>query len=192
MQTQKIQIKLYAKDPSAVRPAAFVPVFHEWIKQGALPELLIDVVDYAHVHQGPSVLLVGHESDYAIDFGEGHPGVMYSRKRGGPADAVDGIVEALRRALAACKRLEDEPSFTPKLAFSGAHIEIRLNDRCVAPNDEATFTASRPLVEAALKRIFGESPFMLERVSNDPRELLTFSARAEEAPGVRELLARVA
>jgi hypothetical protein len=192
MTTKKIQVKLYATDPAAVRPAALVPVFHEWIKKGVLNELLIDVVDYAHVFEGPSVLLVGHDSDYALDFGEGRPGVLYSRKRGGPEDPTERVVDALRRALSACKRLEDEPSLEPKLAFSGAHLEIRLTDRLSAPNEEATFTAARPVIEAALKRVFGSLPFTVQRVSNDSRELLTISVTAAGAGGPKELLARIA
>ncbi|MBY0396577.1 MAG: hypothetical protein K2X91_08940, partial [Thermoleophilia bacterium] len=77
----RIGVKLYAEDPAAVRPDRFIPVFHGWIQRGAVPGLLIDVADYAHVPQGPGVMLIGHEADHAIDLGEGRPGVLYQRKR---------------------------------------------------------------------------------------------------------------
>ena len=48
-----------------VDPEAFVPVFHDWIRRGAVEGLLIDVARYGHVHHGPGIMLVGHEGDYA-------------------------------------------------------------------------------------------------------------------------------
>jgi hypothetical protein len=192
MKARKLQVKVFAKDPANVKVTPLVPVFHEWIKRGFLAELLIDVVDYAHVHQGPSVLLVGHESDYCMDLGEGRPGLLYSRKRGGVGDPAGAVVDALRRALIACKALEDEGSLDPRLAFSGDRIEIRLNDRRLARNDEASFQEAKPVVETALGKVYGDLPFTVSRKQNDPRDLLTLLVDAPGAPGAGALAALLA
>ena len=50
----------------------FIPVFHRWIqKQTVSGHLLIDVHDYSHIHQGPGILLVGHEGNFSIDLADG-------------------------------------------------------------------------------------------------------------------------
>ena len=49
-----------------------VPVFHQWIREKKIPdELLIDVADYAHVPQGPGVVLIDQEQA-AADKGKAH------------------------------------------------------------------------------------------------------------------------
>jgi hypothetical protein len=192
MKAKKLQIKVFTKNTASVPVTPVVPVFHEWIKQGAFSELLIDVVDYAHVHQGPAVLLVGHESDYSLDLREGRPGLVYSRKRGGPSDPVELVLDGLRRALSACKKLEDDASIEPRFAFSGERLEIRLNDRRLAANDEATFRDVKPVVEQALRKVYGDVGFSVSRRENDPRDLLTLVVEAPGAPGAGALAARVA
>jgi hypothetical protein len=77
---QRIVVKVYLED-KAVAPHDFIPVFHRWIQTRALDEVLIDVADYSHVHDGPGVLLICHEANYAIDVIDGRPGLVYARKR---------------------------------------------------------------------------------------------------------------
>ncbi len=50
---QHINMKIFVKDPSAIHLADAVGVFHHWIRDSVCPELLIDVADYTHVHEGP-------------------------------------------------------------------------------------------------------------------------------------------
>ena len=63
----------------------FTAVFHKWI-QGQVFEnhLLIDIADYKHVYQGPSIMLVGYEADFIIDLAGGRAGFLYVRKRSWP------------------------------------------------------------------------------------------------------------
>ena len=68
MLAQQLSVKIFAHDPAAVQPAAFIPIFHRWIQESRLADrLLIDVADYRHVANGPGVLLIGHEAHYALD-----------------------------------------------------------------------------------------------------------------------------
>src|SRR4030095_5221476 len=65
---QRIGVKLFAADGSSVQPREFVPIFHRWIQtQAVANHLLIDVADYAHVPDGPGVLLVAHEGNFSLD-----------------------------------------------------------------------------------------------------------------------------
>ena len=69
METVKYDLKLFLQDAGQVDLADFIPVFHDWIQDQSLDELLIDVVDYRHVHDGPGVMLIAHDAHYAIDYG---------------------------------------------------------------------------------------------------------------------------
>src|SRR5687768_6050569 len=111
MQPLKIQVKIFAERDVPVD--GYVPVFHRWIRDALIPELLIDVVDYTHVPDGPAVMLIGHDSDYALDRGGGKLGLLYANKRGASID----FPAALRRVLSAARLLEAEKEATERLAF---------------------------------------------------------------------------
>jgi len=161
---QHINIKIFVKDPSAIRLSDAIGVFHEWIRQSVCPEMLIDVADYEHVHDGPGILLIAHEANYSLDNREGRLGLLYNRKT-----ALDGtfqgrLAQAHKAALAACDRLEQEAPFKGKLAFDRKSIEFSVNDRLLAPNTDETWQALRPELE---KHFAGAK---LER-SGEPRDL---------------------
>jgi len=190
MRSQKIQVKLYADRPEAVDPEALVPVFHRWIREASVGdgELLIDVTDYSHVPKGPGVALIGHQSDYFLDAGEGRPGLLFSRKRGFAGDD-DGacLRDAFRRALHACRLLEEDD--TLELRFRTDEVPVRIQDRLNAPNTAATFSEVEPLLRETLAAIF-DGPLELEHVA-DPRAPFTVRVRAGSSAGVPSLLARL-
>lgn len=189
MRAQKIQVKFFAESNGAFELEPFVPVLHEWIQQRALDELLIDVADYGHVHHGPGLLLVCHAADYYIDLGEGRLGLLYSRKHEAPEDPVERVVDALRRALAASKKLEDDPRL--KVRFRGDEVLVRLNDRLLAPNDASTYAEAEPVLRRAFEKLYGDVAFTLNHEGSS-RELFTVRVRAPGAPKAGELLARLA
>lgn len=163
MDAQKLQLKILvdADSARAVALAAFVPVFHRWIKERVLPELVIDVANYAHVPEGPGVVLIGHGSDYFMDQGEGRLGLLHSRKRGAvpPADRLNDLA---RRTLHAALLLERDPSMSGRLRFAVNELVFRINDRLAAPNGDTTFAAVRPELDTLARRLFG-GPFELAR-----------------------------
>ena len=71
---QRFGLKLFLQSGQEVDPKSLIPVFHRWIQTGAVGGLLIDVADYTHLAEGPSVLLVGHEGNYAFDYRDDGPG----------------------------------------------------------------------------------------------------------------------
>lgn len=186
MYADKVQVKVFASSPIAVE--SYIPVFHRWIRDNVLNELLIDVVDYSHVPNGPEVVLLGHASDYMLDRQGGRLGLLYSSKRV-PATDEGSFVPALRRALSACLLIEREPGPTP-LAFRSDELLLRINDRLRAPNDDAAFRRLEPEVSAALKRLYADVPFELRRVG-ERRDLLSIEVRASSAPPLGQLAARL-
>ncbi|NUP11734.1 MAG: hypothetical protein HOW73_37280 [Polyangiaceae bacterium] len=174
MKSHKIALKLYVEGGSLPAHARFVEVFHDWIKDNVLDETMIDVVDYGHVHQGPIVLFVGHESDYAIDLGEGRAGLLYVRKRVSNDDPSSNLDDALKRILAVAERLEKDPRLVG-LAFGRREVLLRVLDRLRAPNVDGTFVEERAGIEAAFERALGK--VAVTREGSDAREPFTVRAR---------------
>jgi hypothetical protein len=184
----KTQVKLF----SSLNADAFefVPIFHRWIRDHQLDELLIDVVDYSHVRHGPEVVLIGHESDYAIDRTLGKLGLLYTQKR--LLDAPDNPwLAAIKRALHACVLLQSESGPTTPLAFRTDEMTLRVADRLLAPNTDVTFDRLLPEINGALRTLFGATAFSLGRTGSS-RELFAVEVHAPEAPPPAELLRRLA
>jgi hypothetical protein len=166
MQAHKLQVKIFAAPSAGPAPTleAFIPVFHRWIKDQALRELMIDVANYAHVPRGPGVVLIGHGSDTFIDETDGRRGVLHNRKREAPApDARLG--DAFRRALHAAMLLETEPALAGTVRFSPNEFLFRINDRLLAPNTDQTFATVKAELDALAARMF-EGPYELGRVGD--------------------------
>jgi hypothetical protein len=186
MHATKFQVKLYTR-AGEIELEKLVPVFHEWIRAKKVPdELLIDVADYAHVPQGPGVVLIGHQSDYYLDVADDRPGLLYSRKRGFEGDFQAGVDDSFRRALNACKLLEDESSLG--FEFATDEVLFRVQDRLNAPNENATYDAYKPALEQTASAFFGGTP-SLERVGGE-REPFAVRIRTGASGSVADALTR--
>jgi hypothetical protein len=180
MDLQRIGIKLFASNPSAVAVLQFVPIFHSWIQKQSVPNhLLIDVHDYSHIQNGPGILLVAHEGNFSMDSGSGRLGLMYVRK-----ELVDGTLEqrlltSLKAAVHACRLIEGE---TP-LRFKADEILLIANDRLAAPNELETVSSLLPSVRTVFKG-FEASP-----VSDDPKERFAIRLHSTTARDLSKLAA---
>jgi hypothetical protein len=174
MDAHRLQLKIFVAPGSAraVEPDALVPVFHRWIKERLLPELVIDVASYVHVPEGPGVVLIGHGSDYFMDQGEGRLGLLHNRKRAGPPPS-DRLTDLARRTLHAAALLERDPALSGALRFATNELLFRINDRLTAPNTDTVFASVKPELEVLARRIFA-GPFELAQVGG-PKDL--FSVR---------------
>lgn len=172
----KIQVKLFTDNLWPDHLESFVPVFHRWIREDVLDEMVIDVADYTHVPEGPGVVLIGHAADYYVDAHENRPGLIYSRKRDLP-EGAHLVEDALRRVLRGAEILATEAELSTKPVFSQQEILLRLPERLYVQNDDASFERVRGDVSAALERVFPGRTFTLSR-EGDPREPLTIRARA--------------
>jgi hypothetical protein len=81
MESSKLSVKFYVEESSQLKLADIVPVFHSWIQFHSIPDhLLIDVADYAHVPDGPGIVLVSHEANFYLDRFDSRLGLTYTRK----------------------------------------------------------------------------------------------------------------
>jgi hypothetical protein len=181
----RLQIKYFVENPDAVELAPFIGLFQRWIQEKKLDELLVDVADYGHVFQGPGVVLIGHESDYALDMGGGRPGLLYTRKRQQDTGLEDQLRQAFHRALTACKVLEAERSL--KLKFRTDEAEVRFVDRLELPNTPESLAAVKDALGGVLAEVYG-APVSIAPLSSDPRHVLALGVRAEQARGLDALL----
>lgn len=177
MQFQHVNVKLFVDGSLRVDPARFIEVFHRWVRDQALDELLIDVADYRHVPAGPSVLLVGLEADYGFDNTGNRYGLRYNRKASLDGTNRDRIGHALRSAARVCRLLENEFESEGPLRFSRQEFELFINDRALAPNTPETFEALKPDLEAALNQVLGHDDFSLTHVFEDPRHRFGVNVR---------------
>ena len=134
-------------------PQTLIDLFHRWIQVGRLEDqMLIDVVDYSHVHQGPGVLLVAQAAYFGVDHAHGRTGLLYRARRGDVLAAGNGFRSALTHVLRAAALLQED---LPQVAFDASLLEIGADDRLRATNDDATFEAARPHLEELAKALGG-------------------------------------
>lgn len=168
----RIGAKLYARDPGVIDLAAYVPIFHGWIQRRILDGVPIDVADYAHVPDGPGVMLIGHEADRSIDLGEGRPGVLYQRKRDGEGTLEQRVAASIAAADGIADELEADAA-AAGVAFDRDEILLKVTDRRLAPNDDATLERLRPAIAAALASVRPGRTATVARVPEDPEGPLT-------------------
>lgn len=193
MNATKISLKLYARG-ALPEASLFVATFHDLIRRREPGEQMIDVVDYGHVHEGPAVLFVGHESDYAVDHGEGRAGLLYQRKRApapGDGSFAAHLHDALVRAVGFGARLEREPALAG-LRFAADELLLRIADRLHAPNEPATFAAVEKDLRGAAERLWGAGA-TVGHEPGDGRGLFAVRMRSAKDPGpLADLAARIA
>jgi hypothetical protein len=188
---QHVNVKLLAKDGESVELEPLIPVFHRWIKDHVFEELLLDVADYRHVHEGPGVVLIGHQANYSVDNADGRLGVRYNRKVPLEGTNQDRLNQAMKAALTAFQRLEAEADLKGKLRFSGREIELFVNDRLMVPNRDKTREEVKPELDAFLRRLLRGSEYSLSHGS-DPRALFGVQVKSFRPFSVADLLASLA
>jgi hypothetical protein len=175
MELHRLGIKFFAADPPSIHLEDFIPVFHGWIQRQALEgHLMIDVHDYSHMQNGPGILLVAHEGNLSIDMSDGRPGLYYYRKTPTALSAVSHIATVFKTGLDACRLLEKDA----KLQFKMDELLVIANDRLEAPNTEEAFAELQPVLQGALREVFGALLFKLTRASADSKDRLSVLVRS--------------
>ncbi|MEZ5351046.1 MAG: hypothetical protein R2762_00285 [Bryobacteraceae bacterium] len=174
---QHFRVKIYAATQPGFDASAAIPVFHRWIQNNVLDELLIDVADYAHVPAGPGVVLVGHDAFYGLDHAGHRTGLLYTRRTALDGDTGSRIAQAYESALRACRLLENEPEFSGKIRFDPGEWDLSVNDRLLAPNNDESWRKLEPALRQFLDARFGPGTCRAARIG-EPRDLLTVSLRS--------------
>jgi hypothetical protein len=166
MDIQHFRVKLFATVDSHPRLSDAIPVFHRWIRNKTLPEMMIDVSDYEHVPSGPGIILVCHEAIYSLD----KLGLVYNRRTALNGSVEDRLQQAVKSVESAAELLEKEPEFSGKLRFNRNAWEVAVNDRMLAPNTEATWKSLEPVLRKVFDSVIGAGKYTLQHHA-DPREL---------------------
>lgn len=191
MTLQHVNVKLLLENPAQVDLEPLIPIFHEWIQKQVFEELLLDVADYRHVPGGPGVMVIGHQADYSVDDADHRLGVRYNRKAGFDGSNTDRLKQAARAALTACVKLEQEPRMGGKLKFNGQDIELFINDRLLAPNNDASRSAANAELQAFAKKLFSGAEYSLS-YQTDPRSLFGISVKSSKKFSADQLLQNLA
>ena len=177
MELQHINITLPVEGDLNLDLVRFIDVFHRWVGEQSLGELLIDVADYRHVGRGPLVALIGHEADYSIDLTDGRYGLRYGRKATLAGSNDDRLKQAWWSAAHVCELLEAEFSESG-LKFSRTDFELTINDRALAPNKPNTYGSCREEIESFLRALWETEDFSLE-TEQEPRKLFGLKCRVD-------------
>lgn len=190
MSLHRISVKYFVQNPEVVKSAAFIPVFQRWIQDHAVEGMLIDVVDYKHVHEGPGVILIGHEADYALDLDGGRPGLLYVRKRQLHDQLRDTLRQAFRLALTACAHIEVEEDLAD-IRFDTGEAVVTFLDRLRAPNEPETLQLVHDDLQAVLRDLYKEGTITLDVTHADPRYPFSVRVSASDAPNLATLISRL-
>lgn len=171
---KRLGVKFDLQHTPKLQPADILPIFQRWIQQHKVPGMLIDVIDYKHVPDGPGIVLVADEADYAYDLGEGRPGLHYVRKRDMPDALPAALKLAFQHALHGARALEAEAP--DDLVFDYTTAKISFLDRMRYRNQPEVFEAVHAEVAEIVSEIYG-APIKLTRVNDDPRRLFALRAR---------------
>ena len=168
----RLGVKFNLKRKPALKAGDIVPIFQRWIQEHRVDGMLIDVIDYKHVPDGPGVILIADEGDYAYDFGDGQIGLHYIRKRSLPQAMPAALRLAFRLALQAALCLEEEAPDDIEFDFSRAKVSFL--DRQRYRNEQRQFDEARDEFSAMLADLYG-CDIALERAYADAR--LPFALR---------------
>jgi hypothetical protein len=183
MNLQHVNIKFYVEDPESLKLADFSGIFNSWIQRHLTEDMLVDVADYLHVHNGPGILLIGHEANYSLDNNAGRLGLLYNRKAQLEGSNEDKLIQAARAALSAARILEKENG----LKFNGREAQLIINDRLLAPNTLETFAALEADLKGLFDRLYKGYSYELNQ-KPDPRERFTVNVKATASFDVESLL----
>lgn len=180
MSLSRFCVKFLAQPGANFDEEMLIPIFHEWIRVRKIPGVLIDVADYRHVPEGPGVMLVTHEINYAMEHGNGEYGLSAQLKIAEGENHVDKVKNLVQRTALFAKSLEADRRIAGQLKFNGNEFYYIANDRLNAPNTDETFGELKSDLETAAAVIYPGKTVTINRVENDPRSRLTIKISAAE------------
>ena len=175
---KRLGVKFSLKQPPQLQPDDILPIFQRWIQEHTVEGMLIDVIDYKHVPDGPGIILVADEADYAYDLGDGQIGLHYIRKRDLPDDFAAAVRLVFHCALKGARALQAEAP--DDLVFDYSSAKITFLDRMTYRNEPATFSEIHDRLAATLSDIYG-ADVGVSRVYDDPRRLFAVGVDAPAA-----------
>ena len=174
----RLGVKFSLKQEPTLQPQDILPIFQRWIQEHTVEDMLIDVIDYKHVLEGPGIVLIADAADYAYDLGDGELGLHYIRKRSLPDDLKDALRLVFRHALVAARALEAEAP--GDIVFDYGTAKISFLDRMHYRNEGTVFENLNEDLTEILSAIFG-APVVVTRLYDDRRAVFALRCTAENA-----------
>lgn len=190
MDLYKFGVKFFAADAQALDILKLIPIYHRWIQQNALQDLLIDVADYSHVPAGPGVMLIAHEGNYALDETGHERGVLYYSKHKLTGELPDRFALIAGKALRAAQLMSGDTELEGALKVPGNRLQFFANDRLAAPNTDAAYGEIEPALRTFLNRLYAGARYTVTREA-DPKERLSVRVQTEGEVPLDTLLARL-
>jgi len=184
---ERFAVKFFARPETEVDDAEFIDIFHDWIRHKRLNQVMLDVADYRHVPTGPGIMLVTHEVNYAMDYGDGEFGLYAQRKLGNEATAKERILGLVKSTAQFGTLLEADSRIGGKLQLEGGKFHYIANDRLNAPNTEEAFAQIKPELEAIAAELYPGKSVSITRLNNDPRARLTAVIEANGSVDISSL-----
>ncbi len=191
---QRLDIKLFLTlEPGFTQDEVWtrlIAVFGRWRHDEG--EELVDLQDYAHVPNGPGIVLVSKRWVLSIDWSDGQPGVLLSTRRGLEGTLSERFARATRVLLEKTGRLLAEEELKEVVKPRCGELSIAVNDRVLYPDPDAADAELRPEVEKLVTKLYAPASCELERPS-DSGSRLKYRARVQDAdaPTLAELTARL-
>ena len=172
---QRIQIKIMA-DGAGTDLEPFLAIFGRWRHEKDHPAEWVDVADYAHMANGPGVMLIGHRCSVSLDLTNPGPGILYTARKGLNGTHAERIASAFGSCLELAKRLAEENEFPKPLHLRTDSFDIRFTDRMETPNDAATDAELRGPLTQVLDALLGAGGYQLA-AHGEPGEIGRASCR---------------
>lgn len=188
MDLHNISAKLFIDVDGHFEQDSLIPIFHNWIQDRSVEGMLIDVADYKHVPNGPGIMLIGHECDYAMDHASGRLGFMYRHKRDMSGTLEERLQLIVRRLFQGVQLLRDDARVD--VNFKTDVLQWCVFDRLQAPNTEETFSALEPDFRKVGETLWGDD-FELQSAHSDPRSLFSIELSGSQELEFSELRNRV-
>ncbi len=166
MDPHRISVKLYLEDPAALDAEAVVPPFHRYIREDLVVGTPIDVARYAHVVNGPGILIIGHQLDYAIDYAEGRAGISVTRKRDAEGSFADQVRVLAAEAARLSLLLQGEDGIGEAARVGTGEALVTILDRYEAPNDDETLVRVEPALRDAFEPLPDSAAIEVGRVGS--------------------------
>jgi hypothetical protein len=180
---QKINVKFGIDAPADADWDSLLNIFSRWrLEEG---EEILDLADYSHVPEAPSLILVSKRWQLGVDFARGTgeeregewAGLFYASRKGLEGNLGETLRSVIASALEKFQRLAGEKEFPQGVTILCGELDIAFNDRLLLPNTDEADSFVRPHVEETLTGLYGEGAFELER-ETDPGRRLAYCARA--------------
>lgn len=182
---QRIDLKVFLDAPDGASYDPILTTFDRWRKETDAPQDWVDLADYAHMKQGPAVMMAGKRDNFLVDTNEPGPGVVVQTRKDLSGSLEDRFSEAFRRHFELAQRLTSEAEWPSGLSVRGGDWQIAINDRLGFPNNDATDAELRSAVTAVLDKLFPDG-YNLERESN-PQSRFGYRVTAEGNPTLQSL-----